>query len=58
MSLAYFILLDNHEPGFDPFVSEKALAHAAEVLDDLNEYKATLEQAQGVGAKWHLAVDY
>ena len=27
MSVAYFIVLDNDAPGFDPFVNGKALAH-------------------------------
>ncbi len=34
MSLAYFIVLNHEEPGFDPFVSGKFLAHAA---DDVNK---------------------
>ena len=129
MSLAYYIVLNNDEPGFDEFVNGKAVAHAAEVLDalcerlglpyldsfmgqslieleellgenlhlpegegiseqwyephegialvdaliaharqhpqalaeavlnDLHEYRAVLQQALGIGAKWHLAID-
>lgn len=33
MSLAYYIVLDNDDPGFDTFVNGKALAHAVEELD-------------------------
>lgn len=35
MSLAYYISLDNKEPGFDTFVNGKAVAHAAEKLDEI-----------------------
>jgi hypothetical protein len=28
-----------------------------EVLDDLEQYKEVLEQAQAAGARWHLALD-
>lgn len=35
MSVAYYIVLDVDEPGFDPFVNGKALAHATEELDEL-----------------------
>jgi len=37
MSVAYYIVLDNDEPGFDPFVNGKAIAHAIEELDQLCE---------------------
>lgn len=131
MSLAYYIVLDNDEPGFETFVNGKAVAHSAEeldtlcghlglpilesfmgqslddledllgedldipdgedgeakwfaprdgvamitplishlknhpdafpsaedVLEDLEEYRAVLEQADSIGAKWHLAMD-
>lgn len=131
MSLAYYIVLDNDEPGFETFVNGKAVAHSAEeldalcghlglpifesfmgqslddledllgddldlpegedgdakwfeprdgismiaplishlknhpdvfpsagdVLEDLEEYRTLLEQADGIGAKWHLAMD-
>ena len=33
MSVAYYIVLDNKEPGFDPFVNGKVVAHAAENLE-------------------------
>lgn len=33
MSVAYYIVLDNKEPGFDPFVNGKVVAHAAEDLE-------------------------
>jgi len=137
MSFAYYIVLDNEEPGFETFVNGKAVAHAADeldalcnklglplldsfmgqspseladmlsdqhdgddeeftgpeysdatwfeprdgltlvdaiiahlqnnpaavasaadVVDDLHEYKSLLEQAHGIGAKWHLAIDF
>ncbi len=130
MSVAFYIVLDNKEPGFDTFVNGKAIAHAddldafcvkyglpvlesfvsqsleeledmldeemelpdgesdeaqwfdaqegvnyvdaliaalrkepdgiessADVIDDLLEYKAVLEQAQAIDAKWRLALD-
>lgn len=130
MSVAYYIILDAEEPGFDTFVNGKAIAHAddleafcvkaglptlesfvsqsreeledmldeeielpegesdeaqwfdaeegvnyvdaliaalrkepdavesaAEVIDDLLEYKAVLEQAQAINARWRLALD-
>lgn len=131
MSVAFYIVLDTEEPGFDPFVNGKAIAHAedlddfcakhdlpvlesfvsqsaeeleemldeemelpegesgdalwfdaqegvnyvdaliaalrkdpdgiesaADVIDDLLEYKAVLEQAQAIEAKWRLALDF
>jgi hypothetical protein len=33
MSVAYFIVLDNENPGFDPFVNGKNLAREAGALD-------------------------
>lgn len=131
MSVAYYVVLDIEEPGFDTFVSGKAVARASEeldalchrtglqtldsfmgqslddfedllgedielpdgddglakwfepaegialiesivsaikqsatsmpsadaVLEDLEEYKAVLEQARKIKAKWHLALD-
>lgn len=131
MSVAYYVVLDIEEPGFDTFVSGKAVARASEeldalchrtglqtldsfmgqsmddfedllgedielpdgddgqakwfepaegialiesivsaikqsvtsvpsadaVLEDLEEYKAVLEQALKIKAKWHLALD-
>lgn len=131
MSLAYYIVLDNDNPGFETFVNGKAVARAAEALDgvcdelnlppldhflgesledlgdllgmkldlpqgedagakwfdagegialmdaliahlqanpqvltataevleDLAEYRALLDQARAIGAKWHLAID-
>lgn len=38
MSLAYYIVLDDEDPGFDTFVNGKALAHE----DGLNELCAAL----------------
>ena len=35
MSLAYYIVLDNEEPGFETFVNGKAVAHAIDELDAL-----------------------
>jgi hypothetical protein len=35
MSVAYYIVLDNKEPGFETFVNGKAIAHAIEELDAL-----------------------
>ncbi len=35
-----------------------AVASAEDVLDDLSEYRAVLERAHGIGAKWHLAIDF
>lgn len=35
MSLAYYIVLDVEEPGFETFVNGKAIAHAVEDLDAL-----------------------
>lgn len=34
-----------------------ALASTGDVLEDLAEYRAVLNQARGIGAKWHLAID-
>ena len=35
MSVAYYIVLDNDDPGFETFVNGKAVAHAVEELDAL-----------------------
>jgi hypothetical protein len=35
MSVAYFIVLDQQEPGFDPFVNGKSLAHEARRINRL-----------------------
>jgi len=35
MSLAYYIVLDHQEPGFETFVNGKAVAHAIDELDAL-----------------------
>ena len=35
MSVAYYIVLDNEDPGFESFVNGKAVAHAVEELDAL-----------------------
>lgn len=35
-----------------------ALEATADVIDDLLEYKAVLEQAQAIDAKWRLAPDF
>lgn len=37
MSLAYYIVLDNNDPGFDMFVNGKALAHTIEEIDAICE---------------------
>ena len=37
MSVAYYIELDDEEPGFKTFVRGKAVAHAIEILDALCE---------------------
>jgi hypothetical protein len=37
MSVAYFIVLDLPEPGFDPFVNGKSLAHEAQRINELAE---------------------
>lgn len=37
MSVAYYIVLDNEDPGFETFVNGKAIAHAMEALDALCE---------------------
>ena len=132
MSVAYYIELDDEDPGFETFVNGKALAHAIEDLDalceregiarledflgqatddvddtlgedlelpddaetealwfapqsgldtidamvaainketaaltdtagilqELGEYRAVLEQAAALGARWHLALDF
>ncbi|OYU44540.1 MAG: hypothetical protein CFE44_12380 [Burkholderiales bacterium PBB4] len=132
MSVAYFIELDDEDPGFETFVNGKAVAHAIEdldalceregmaklddfmgqsmddvadmlgediempddaesdslwfeaqagldaidalvgaiqknpdalsdadaVLEDLAEYRAVLQQAAALGARWHLALDF
>jgi hypothetical protein len=36
----------------------KALQDAAGVLEDLGEYRAVLQQAAELGARWHLALDF
>jgi hypothetical protein len=132
MSVAYYIELDDEDPGFETFVNGKAVAHAIEdldalceregiakledfmgqsmddvadmlgedidmpddaesdalwfeaqagldaidalvgaiqktpdalsdadaVLEDLAEYRAVLQQAAALGARWHLALDF
>lgn len=131
MSVAYYIELDDQEPGFETFVSGKSVAHAIEeldalcerdgiakledfigqtvevddsfdedselpddleteeiwfepqagldtldaivaaiekdpdalqdavgILEDLGEYRAVLQQAAELGARWHLALDF
>ena len=35
MGVAYFIVLDNKEPGFETFVNGKAIARAAEAINAL-----------------------
>jgi len=35
MSVAYYIVLDNDEPGFDTFVDGKSVAHAIDEIDAL-----------------------
>ena len=35
MSVAYYIVLDNDDPGFETFVDGKAVAHVVEELDAL-----------------------
>ncbi|MDQ3059091.1 MAG: hypothetical protein M3R45_06145 [Pseudomonadota bacterium] len=35
MSVSYYIVLDNKEPGFDTFVNGKAVARASEKLDEI-----------------------
>jgi hypothetical protein len=35
MSVAYYIVLDNDEPGFDTFVNGKSVAHAIDEIDAL-----------------------
>lgn len=37
MSVAYYIVLNREEPGFDTFVNGKAVAHAMDELDTLCE---------------------
>ncbi|HOW61713.1 MAG TPA: hypothetical protein P5284_07125 [Candidatus Contendobacter sp.] len=37
MSVAYYIVLDNDDPGFDPFVNGKSLAREIKRLDALCE---------------------
>ena len=40
MSVAYYVVLDVEEPGFDTFVNGKAIAHASDELNrlcDMNE---------------------
>ncbi len=125
MSLAYYIVLDQEDPGFDPFVNGKSLASEARwvnqaakklglrrlddfvshdeepaaellgvesdmgswfgadegvawvsallqrlrqdpkplkdpagVIADLEECLGVLQKAQGVGARWHFAIDF
>lgn len=38
--------------------SATPLPSAAAVLDDLGEFKAVLEQARTINARWHLAMDF
>ena len=49
MSVAYYIELDDEEPGFETFVNGKAVAHAIEELDTLCEREgiARLEDFMG-----------
>lgn len=52
MSLAYYIVLDNEDPGFETFVNGKAVAHAVEELDALcaREGLARLDDFMGQSA--------
>lgn len=36
----------------------KAVKNSAAVLEDLGEFIAVLDKAQGIGARWHLALDF
>jgi hypothetical protein len=37
LSVAFYIVLDNDEPGFETFVNGKSLAHEAEKLDGISK---------------------
>jgi hypothetical protein len=52
MSVAYYIVIDNEEPGFETFVNGKAVAHAIEELDALSakEGLGKLEDFMGQSA--------
>jgi len=53
MSVAYYIVLDNQEPGFETFVNGKSVAHAIEELDALcaKASLAKLEDFMGQSAE-------
>lgn len=38
--------------------ADDRLLHRDLVLEDLAELEAVLERAQGIGARWHLAIDF
>ena len=52
MSVAYYIVLDNQDPGFDPFVNGKALARSIEEVDAICEREnlRRLDQFMGQSA--------
>lgn len=53
MSVAYYIVLDNDDPGFETFVNGKAVAHAIDDLDGLCDASglARLESFVGQSAE-------
>jgi hypothetical protein len=53
MSFAYYIILDNDDPGFDVFVNGKALAHSFEEIDAVctQERLGKLDQFIGQSAE-------
>ena len=66
MGVAYFIVLDNSDPGFDPYVCGKAIAREgtrlARVakslgLRELDEYVSGDEDAAGLAAEFGLDED-
>jgi hypothetical protein len=55
MSLAYYISLQNKNPGFDTFVNGKSLARACDQLDAIAKQLGVTPIGEFFGKKWHAA---
>jgi hypothetical protein len=70
MGAAYYVVLNEDEPGFDTTIDGKALSRHSRpidpravkdpeaVLDDLQAMSTVLAEAKKRGLKWHLQVDF
>jgi hypothetical protein len=53
VSLAYYISLQNKDPGFDIFVNGKAIAHASDQLGEISKAIGVTPIDEFHGKKWH-----